>query len=124
VGWPIRYATSAGGEPPRTFDVPDVLVVDTVSQAVAREVGRERRVRILAALVAAVALLASAAAVASRSSRARARLATHLSAAGADEEAATRVATTGAATVWGVVAAVLSVALAALLIALFTTTTR
>jgi hypothetical protein len=124
VGWPIRYAKSPGSEPPRTFDVPDALVVDTVSQALAREAERERRVRLLAALIAAVALLASAAAVASRSSRARARLATHLTNAGADPEATTRVAATGAATAWGVVAAVLSVALAALLVALFTTTTR
>jgi hypothetical protein len=124
VGWPIRYATAPASEPPRTFDVPDVLVVDTVAQALAGEAARERRVRLLAALIAAVALFASAAAVASRSSRARARLATHLSNAGADEASVTRVATTGAATVWGVVAAVLSVALAALLIALFTTTSR
>ena len=124
VGWPIRYATAPGSDPPRTFDVPDALVVDTVQEALARESERERRVRLLAALIAAVALFATAAAVAARSARARARLATHLSSAGADEEAVTRVARTGAATAWGVVTAVLSVALAFLLIALFATTTR
>jgi hypothetical protein len=117
VGWPIRVAP--GGEPPKTFDVPDALLLDTMQEAVERELGRTRRVRLLAALIAISALAATAAAVAARARWAQAHLTAHLVEAGADEDTTTRVAATGGASVWLVVAAVLSVVLAALLVALF-----
>lgn len=117
VGWPLRVAP--GGEPPKTFDVPDVLLLDTMNEAIGRELGRTRRVRLLAALIAVCALAGTAAAVTARARRARSELAAHLSGAGADDEATRRVAATGGASAWLVVAAVLSVALAALLVALF-----
>jgi hypothetical protein len=117
VGWPIRYALD--GEPPRTFDVADALLLDTTRDAVAREIERERRVRWLAALIALVALGATAAAVVARAREAQAHLSAHMHDAGADRDDTARVVTTGSASVWLVVAAVLSVALGALLVALF-----
>ncbi|HEX4340299.1 MAG TPA: hypothetical protein VH062_30535 [Polyangiaceae bacterium] len=118
VGWPLR-STPPGDDPPTTFDVTDSLLLDTIPGAVTRELERERRVRLLAALIAAVALGGAAAAVAARASQSRTALTAHLATAGTDDETTTRVAATGTASVWNVVAAVLSVALAALLIALF-----
>jgi hypothetical protein len=117
VGWPLRVAP--GGEPPKTFDVPDALLLDTMKEAVERELGRTRRIRLLAALIAVSALAGTAAAVAARARRAQTDLTAHLAGAGADEDATRRVAATGGASAWLVVAAVLSVVLAALLFALF-----
>jgi len=123
VGWPLRPDVAAP-EPPATFDVGDALLLDSVPAAVAREEERVRKVRFLAALIAVVALCGAAAAVASRAGRARDVLTAHLEGAGADQDTTARVSGTGGASVWGVVAAVLSVALAALLIALFTSYAR
>ncbi|HVW29915.1 MAG TPA: hypothetical protein VHC69_31345 [Polyangiaceae bacterium] len=122
VGWPIRYAIDSA-EPPKTFDVPDALLVDTMPRALSQESDRQRRVRLLAALIAAVSLFATAAAIAARSTAARSRLTTHLASAGADPESTTRVTTTAAATAWAIATAVLTLALAALLFALFATGT-
>lgn len=122
VGWPIRYAIDSA-EPPKTFDVPDALLVDTMPQASSQESHRQRRVRLLAALIAAVSLFATAAAIVARSTAARARLTAHLASAGADPESTTRVTTTAAATAWAIATAVLTLALAALLFALFATGT-
>jgi hypothetical protein len=124
VGWPLRPLQVTEGEAPSTLDVSDVSLLDTVPGAVARELERERRVRLLAGLIAAAALGAAAAAIAARAASARVALTAHLDGAGTDRDATTRVAATGRASVWGVVAAVLSVALAAFLIALFASVAR
>jgi hypothetical protein len=117
VGWPIRYAED--GEPPKTFDVPDALVFDGVGEAVARELARVRRVRLVAALVAVFALAVTASLIALRAKESRAELTRHLEDQGADADVRAAVAGTGGASAWFVVVAVLTLALAALLAALF-----
>jgi hypothetical protein len=123
VGWPLRDAERApdlaSSAPPTTFDVADVLVVDSVGDKVRRELGRARRVRVLAALFAALAILLSAVLVARRARTAQAALEAHLAASGTDAETTTKVATPDGGAAGLVVVAVLCLVLAATLVGVF-----
>jgi hypothetical protein len=66
VGWPIQSYSLDGA--PRTFDVPDVLVLDTVGDNVARELVRAFRVRLAIGVLAAAGFLVGVSARNRRSS--------------------------------------------------------
>jgi len=116
VGWPLRHDE---GAPAMTFDVPDVLVLDSVGATVARELARARRARMTAAIFAAAAIALAALLVARRARVAGAALEAHLDEAGSDAESTRRVATSGSGSVWLVAVAVLCLVLGAALIGVF-----
>jgi hypothetical protein len=118
VGWPIRY-DQAGAEPPRTFDVSDVLVVDSVGEAVLRETARVRGLRVRAAAFAVLSFALTALLLARRSHAANAKLAAHLGDEGLDQESTIQVVNSGGGSVWFVVVAVLAFVLAAVLVSIF-----
>jgi hypothetical protein len=117
VGWPIRY--DIDGDPPQTFDVADVLVMDSVGEKIQAELGRVRRVRLSSALFAGAAILLSALLVARRARLAQVALEAHLAEAGTDQETTTKVATSDGGAAWRVVVAVLCFVLAAALMGVF-----
>lgn len=117
VGWPLRDGD--GAAPATTFDVPDLLIVDSVGPAQATERARVRRIRSLAAEFAALALTLSAIVLVRVSRRASTGLQTHLSEAGADDETTNRLAGTNEGARWVVWAAVFCLGLAAVMVAVF-----
>ena len=114
VGWPLVVSDS--GEPATTFDVPDVLLLDSVGAALSREAARVHRVRALAATFSALALALAGLLITRAARRARADLEAHLERAGADEDSTRRVADAGA---WSVVVALLCLGLAAVMAAMY-----
>jgi hypothetical protein len=118
VGWPLR---AEGSAPPTTFDVPDALVLDTVPDAFRDETERVRTARVVAAAFAVVALALSAVLLVLRTRRAARALERGLAEAGSDRAATERVAGERGGILESIAVAVLCLALAALLVALFAT---
>jgi hypothetical protein len=116
VGWPLG---EANGQPQSTFDVKDVLLADSVGDSLRAEARRVHGVRLLATVFAVLALALTALLVVRSARHARAGLESHLGEAGADSETTSRVAGSGGGSTWLVVGAVLCLALAATLVAVF-----
>lgn len=116
VGWPLSQGPI--DEPRSTFDVPDALLADGISGAVARESRRVGRVRLAAALVAVAALSLAGALVVWRARRSERDLAAHLGENLPDAETTTRLVDSSGARMW-VLVAVSCFALGAVLIAVF-----
>lgn len=96
VGWPMHPDAGGHGPPPRTFDVADVLLLDGVALAEAREHERVRRVRWLAVVFAAAAMGLVVTLLAARVRAAQKELSEHFRAAGARDGARERMAPRGA----------------------------
>jgi hypothetical protein len=79
VGWPLSGDTD---EPPRTFDVPDRLLLDGAPAAFARDAARRQRARSLAALFAVCAMALAVVLLALRTRGARRDLEQHFEQAG------------------------------------------
>lgn len=103
IGWPLQV----GAEPAQTFDVPDVLLLDGIPAAFAREQERRSRVRWLTASFIALAFLLSVALLVLRVRAADHDIARHLKI-DLESETAERVAPR---TLWPLVAALLAIAL-------------
>src|SRR5207247_312824 len=80
VGWPI--APADGADPRTTFDVPDVLLLDTAGAAVERESARVHRARLVSSCFVALVLAVTALFVVRGAHRARSGLEAHLFATG------------------------------------------
>lgn len=127
VGWPLLLGPEAApsapsapdGAAPTTFDVPDVLVLDSVGSRMQRELGRARRARLLAALFAVSAILLAAVLVARGARTAQDALEAHLAESGTDSETTTRVATPDGGIAGLVAVAVLCLVLGAALVGVF-----
>jgi hypothetical protein len=103
IGWPLQL----GAEPAQTFDVPDVLLLDGIPAAFAREQERRSRVRWLTALFIALAFLLSVALLVLRVRAADRDIARHLKT-DLESETAERVAPRA---LWPLVAALLAIGL-------------
>jgi hypothetical protein len=115
VGWPL--VSSVDG-PQSTFDVPDLLLADGVTAALAGERDRVWRIRLAGAAVAVSILSIAAALLVVRARRAERELARHLGDSLADTEVATRLVDKGSGRGW-LLTAVVCVALGAVLMAVF-----
>ena len=113
VGWPLAGQTDAA---PRTFDVPERLLLDGLPLAERRELARQRRVRFSVVALCAVALLLELLLIGGASSRAEGELERHFEKSGFSTAARTRLRSRAASFV---AIAVLLVALAFGALALF-----
>ena len=87
IGWPL----DSGAEPAQTFDVPDVLLLDGLPAAFAREQARRSRVRWLTAAFIGLAFALSVAQLVLRVRAADRHISAHLRA-GLEEDSAARIA--------------------------------
>jgi hypothetical protein len=115
IGWPL--VSSIDG-PQSTFDVPDVLLADGLGDAVAQERERLGRIRLAGAAVAVAILSISGVLLVVRARRAERALTRHLDESLADSKTTTRLVDRTRGRAWLLVA-VVTVGLAALLIAAF-----
>jgi hypothetical protein len=103
IGWPLQV----GAEPAQTFDVPEVLLLDGIPAAFAREQERRSRVRWLTALFIALAFLLSVALLVLRVRAADRDIARHLKT-DLESETAARVAPRA---LWPLIVALLAMGL-------------
>jgi hypothetical protein len=113
VGWPL--SVSANGEPERTFDAVEALLLDGRPRAMLREAQRRSRVRWVVAAFSAAALTIELLLLVAFTKRSDRSLDAHLEGAGMDAEAALRLAPKRSP---AVIVALIAVALGFLVVAL------